>query len=77
MCAALAAEVSFFGDEIRVCGGLIIFSILSIGVIKVVPGVECKLSAFSPVFWFESLAVFSFAIAWLTKGEAILKDEQV
>jgi len=60
----------------RVCGGLIIFSILSIGVIKVVPGVECKLSAFSPVFWFESLAVFSFAVAWLTKGEMILKDEQ-
>ena len=60
----------------RACGGLIVLSILSIGIIKKVPGLECKLAALSPVFWLESLAVFSFAVAWLTKGEAILKDEQ-
>jgi hypothetical protein len=29
----------------------------------------------TPVFWFESLAVVSFGVSWLTKGEAILADE--
>ena len=28
-----------------------------------------------PMFWLESLAVVAFGISWLTKGEAILKDE--
>jgi hypothetical protein len=28
-----------------------------------------------PVFWLESIAVVAFGISWLTKGEAILKDE--
>ena len=27
-----------------------------------------------PVFWFESIAVVSFGVSWLTKGEAILAD---
>lgn len=59
----------------RVCGGLIVLSILSIGVIKLDKSLGCSLMRFSPVFWLESLAVFSFAVAWLTKGEMILKDE--
>lgn len=28
-----------------------------------------------PVFWLESVAVIAFGVSWLTKGEAILKDE--
>jgi hypothetical protein len=28
-----------------------------------------------PVFWLETAAVLAFGISWLTKGEAILKDE--
>ncbi len=28
-----------------------------------------------PVFWLESLAIWAFGIAWLVKGETILKDE--
>lgn len=60
----------------RVCGALIIFSILAIGIVKFVSSVGSALARFSPVFWLESLAVFSFAVAWLTKGEMILKDEQ-
>ena len=60
----------------RVCGGLIIVSILSIGTIKFVPSIGTGLAGCSPVFWLESLAVFSFAVAWLTKGEMILKDGQ-
>jgi hypothetical protein len=27
-----------------------------------------------PIFWLEAIAVLSFGVSWLTKGEAILKD---
>jgi hypothetical protein len=30
--------------------------------------------AYKPLFWFESLAVFAFGVAWLVKGETIFKD---
>lgn len=33
------------------------------------------LAAVRPVFWLESVAVFSFGFAWLTKGEALLGDK--
>ena len=33
------------------------------------------LEEYEPVFWLEALAVLAFGISWLTKGEAILKDE--
>lgn len=28
-----------------------------------------------PIFWLEALAIFSFGVSWLVKGEAILKDQ--
>ena len=28
-----------------------------------------------PIFWLESIAVVAFGVSWLTKGEAILKDQ--
>ncbi len=28
----------------------------------------------SPLFWLEAIAIFSFGISWLVKGEAVLKD---
>ncbi len=30
---------------------------------------------FQPVFWLEAIAIVAFGVAWITKGEAILKDE--
>jgi hypothetical protein len=32
---------------------------------------------FEPRFWLESIAIVVFGISWLTKGEAILKDQDV
>jgi hypothetical protein len=57
-----------------VCGVLILVSIAGAGI-----SFLFRSSAFfvlyTPVFWFESLAVVSFGVSWLTKGEAILADE--
>lgn len=60
----------------RVCGCAIILCIVVIGMIKLLPNVGDALQPLSPVFWLESAAVIAFGIAWLTKGEAILKDQQ-
>ena len=44
-------------------------------VICIVLVVVIKLRDFtSSIFWPESVAIFAFAVAWLTKGHAILKD---
>jgi hypothetical protein len=55
-----------------VCGSIIL---LCIGTIAV-----CKLrglwEAMKPTLWLESAAILAFGVAWLTKGEAILKDEE-
>jgi hypothetical protein len=31
-------------------------------------------TSFKPLFWSESVAVVSFGVAWLVKGETIFKD---
>ena len=39
------------------------------------PHIAASLEILDPVFWLESVAVIAFGVSWLTKGEAILKDE--
>jgi hypothetical protein len=58
-----------------VSGYTILASIVLLGIVNV-PFVKTHVEAFTPVFWLESLAVISFGVAWLTKGETILKDEE-
>ena len=31
--------------------------------------------AYKPVYWLETLAILTFGVSWLTKGEAILRDK--
>jgi len=57
-----------------VCGCLIILGILGCGVSFFFRH-SIFFDTYKPVFWFESLAVVSFGFSWLTKGEAILKDD--
>jgi|SRR5271165_5247581 len=59
----------------RVCGYLILVSIFSIAV-AALPQVKDRVAGLKPRFWLESVAVVAFGVAWLVKGEAILKDEQ-
>ena len=56
------------------CGYLILASIAGVG-ISFAFRKSPFFDLYKPVFWFESLAVVSFGVSWLTKGEAILKDD--
>lgn len=56
------------------CGYLILAAIAGVGISFMVRE-SPFFDLYKPVFWFESLAVVSFGVSWLTKGEAILKDD--
>ena len=38
-------------------------------------GMTSFLEKYNPIYWLETIAVLAFGISWLTKSEAILKDE--
>ena len=59
----------------RACGCTILACIFLIAVVAL-PPVKTLVERLSPVFWLESLAIVSFGVAWLTKGETILKDQE-
>ena len=58
----------------RVCGVAIVVCIVLIAAVKLWHQ-ETLLGLANPVFWLESVAVWSFGLSWLTKGETILKDK--
>ena len=60
----------------RICGWAIISAIVLIAIVKLVPSLNSSLAPLDPEFWLESIAVVAFGLAWLTKGEAILKDQE-
>jgi hypothetical protein len=60
----------------RVCGYTILMCLLLIGIVKLF-SIGDRLGRISPIFWLESIATMSFGVSWLTKGETILKDEQL
>lgn len=57
----------------RVCGALIVISLLLIVVCKQLQP-DAPVMRLEPIFWLESVAVISFGISWLVKGEVIFKD---
>lgn len=57
-----------------VCG-LTIIGCMIVMVVLTVSGIEHGRPPDGLLFWFESLALAAFGIAWLTKGEGILKDK--
>jgi hypothetical protein len=57
-----------------ICGYTILASILLIAISKI-PSVHHRVENLEPVFWFETTALIAFGIAWLTKGETFLRDE--
>jgi hypothetical protein len=59
----------------RVCGMIILGCIAMIAVVKLTT-IEKSLAQLRPVLWLEAAAVMTFGVAWLTKGETILRDEQ-
>ena len=60
----------------KFCGSAILVAIALIVVVTRVPDrAAAAVKTLNPVFWLESIAVVAFGVSWLTKGEAILKDE--
>ena len=59
----------------RICGYAILACILLIAVVNLLLKGDSPVQALHPVFWLESTAVIAFGVAWLTKGEMILKDQ--
>jgi len=65
----------------KTCGYLILFSIITIAIIKIFifdnyPKIEKFLLYYDYVFWLESLALWTFGFSWLVKGGTILKDKE-
>ena len=61
----------------RICGYTMIACILLIAVYFLFLKNDFPvLEKIKPVFWLEVIALEAFGISWLTKGEAILADEQ-
>ena len=60
----------------RMCGGVMIACILLMGIYHLAGGNDTALADLNPIYWLEAIAIVAFGISWLTKGEAILKDEE-
>lgn len=60
----------------RACGYAMSICILLIVIYSLLPSkMASQVGAYKPVFWLEAIAIIAFGISWLTKGEAILRDE--
>lgn len=56
----------------RVCGSVIAACLVLVPIESLVIG--APIQRFRPLFWLEAVAVVAFGIAWLVKGQALLKD---
>lgn len=56
------------------CGYTILACLAAVAVIGLLSS-DSPVKGLDPVFWLESAAIVAFGASWLTKGEAILKDE--
>lgn len=60
----------------RTCGGIMLLSILLLGLYFLTQGGEGPFLGLSvPIFWLETVAIFAFGVSWFVKSEVILKDE--
>lgn len=58
----------------KICGVLIVLSILSILLYSLIPALYNKFEEYKPIFWLETLALEAFGFSWLVKGEGLLGD---
>jgi hypothetical protein len=60
----------------KACGYTMSTCIALIAIYLLLPsGMTSFLEKYNPIYWLETFAVLAFGISWLTKSEAILKDE--
>jgi hypothetical protein len=53
-----------------ICGLIMVTCIAVIGAFEIFDWN----ASWNPVFWFESLALFSFGFSWITKAEVVFQD---
>jgi hypothetical protein len=58
----------------RVCGVLILVCVLLIGLYKSF-GEASEIALVRPVFWLETIALWSFGFSWFVKGETLWRDK--
>ncbi len=59
-----------------ICGIAMAICILLIAVFQILPAdTKIQLKPYDPIFWLETVAILSFGISWLVKGETLLKDD--
>jgi len=56
----------------RICGTVIVLCLVLVPIESLVIG--APIQRFHPLFWLEAVAVIAFGVAWLVKGQAVLKD---
>jgi hypothetical protein len=56
----------------RICGIVILVCLVLVPIESLVIG--APIARFRPLFWLEAVAVVAFGVAWLVKGQAVLKD---
>jgi hypothetical protein len=62
----------------KTCGYVMAGCIALIAIYSFLPeSITAPLKSVNLIFWLETIAVLAFGVSWLTKGEAILKDEVV
>ncbi len=60
----------------QICGYTMAVCLLLILVYFLLPKASAaSLKTLNPVFWLETVALLAFGVSWLTKGEALLKDQ--
>jgi len=60
----------------KACGYIMAVCIFLSAVYYLLPGdLAAIIGKYNPIYWLEAAAIVTFGISWLTKGEAILKDE--
>jgi len=57
--------------------GYIMLACIALIVVAALPPIKAMVEQLKPRFWLEAIAIVAFGISWLTKGEAILKDQEV
>ncbi|HEX6170843.1 MAG TPA: hypothetical protein VFZ33_14180 [Chitinophagaceae bacterium] len=60
----------------KICGIIILVSIILIFLYSVIPAVHELFKAYKPIFWLETLSLLAFGFSWLTKGEGLLPDKK-
>lgn len=56
--------------------GYIMLACIALIAVAALPPIKAMVEQFAPRFWLEAIAIVAFGVSWLTKGEAILKDQE-